>query len=313
MRYLLHRVDVLEGTCRTAGNGCLIHADTTIDREGIRERISSIGPRNDLLLEVRVNIRSVFEGLYCLLLDPLRILLRLRDDLTKRESVAWVVRKGNHRLDGIEVDLNDRIIESGIARLHLLVVLRTLVGLKVLLYDIIRLPDGGETCGLRGHGVDAITEIHGHGVYARSDELEDCVLHELILKGRTDQGQCHIHRAYPWLRAAVKENCDHLRILDLIELADHGFRELRTTLTDGNGALGTVTCVGIRNDGHITGLDQHLTHVLVDDRFVWRNEDTAELMAGGLCVLMHIRVDGTADGCEAVVAVRENGRHRKFL
>ena len=190
-----------------------------------------------------MNIRSVFEGLYCLLLDPLRILLRLCDDLTKREGVAWVVRKGDHRLDGIEVDLNDRIIESGIARLHLLVVLRTLVGLKVLLYDIIRLPDRGETCGLRGHGVDTVTEIHGHGVYTRSDELEDRVLHELVLKGRTDQGEGHIHRAYPWLRAAVKENGDHLRILDLIELADHRLRELRTTLTDGNGTLGTVTCV----------------------------------------------------------------------
>ena len=35
VRYLLHRVDILEGTCRTAGDGCLIHADTTIDREGI--------------------------------------------------------------------------------------------------------------------------------------------------------------------------------------------------------------------------------------------------------------------------------------
>ena len=275
--------------------------------------VGNIGPRNDLLLEVRVDIRGVLEGLHRLFLDPLRILLRLCDDLTKREGVARVIRESDHRLDGIEVDLNDRIIESGIARLHLLVVLRTLVGLKVLLYDIIRLPYGGETCGLRGHGVDTVTEIHGHGVHARSDELEDCVLHELVLKGRTDQGEGHIHRAYPWLRTAVQKHCDHLRVPDLIELADHGLRELWPTLTDGNGALSTVTCVGIRNDRHVAGLDQHLTHILMDDRFVWRNEDTAELMAGGLCVLMHIRVDGTADGCEAVVAVRENGRHRKFL
>ena len=260
-----------------------------------------------------MDIRGVLEGLDCLLLDPLRILLRLGDDLAKREGVAWVVRKGDHRLDSVEVDLYDRIIEGCIARLHLLIILRTLVDLEVLLYDVVGLPDGGQTCGLRGHGVDAVTEIHGHGVDARSDELEDGVLHELVLEGRTDQGEGHIHRADPWLRATVQKHCDDLRVLDLIELTDHGFRKLRTTLTDRNGTLGAVTGVGIGYDRHVAGLDQHLTHILVDDGLVWRNEDAAELMAGGLCVLMYIGIDGTADGCEAVVAVRENGRHRKLL
>ena len=150
-------------------------------------------------------------------------------------------------------------------------------------------------------------------MHARSDKLEDCVLHELVLEGCTDQGEGHIHRADPWLRAAVQKHCDHLRVPDLIELADHRLRELRSTLTDGNGTLGAITCVGIGHDRHVAGLDQHLTHILVDDRLVWRNEDTAELMAGGLRVLMNIGVDGTADGGEAVVAVRENGRHRELL
>ena len=71
--------------------------------------------------------------------------------------------------------------------------------------------------------------------------------------------------------------------------------------------------MGIGYDRHIAGLDQHLTHILVDDGLVWRNENTAELMAGSLCVLMYIGIDGTADSCEAVVAVGEDGRHRELL
>ena len=143
-----------------------------------------------------------------------------------------MVRKGNHRLDSIEIDLHDRIIKGCVARLHLLIILRTLVDLEVLLYDVVGLPDGGQTCGLGGHGVDAVTEIHGHGVDARSDELEDRVLHELVPEGRTDQREGHIHRANPRLRAAVQKHCDDLRVLDFIELTDHGLRELWTALAD---------------------------------------------------------------------------------
>ena len=50
VRYLLDSIDVLKGTCGTTGDRGLIHADTTIDREGIRECMRCICPRNDLLL-----------------------------------------------------------------------------------------------------------------------------------------------------------------------------------------------------------------------------------------------------------------------
>ena len=95
-------------------------------------------------------------------------------------------RKCDHRNDRVEVDLNDSVIHGCMARLHLLEVIRTLVDLEVALCLLICRPYGGKTCGLRRHRIDSVSEVHGHAGNTRTDELEDLVLYEVVLKYFSD-------------------------------------------------------------------------------------------------------------------------------
>ena len=71
--------------------------------------------------------------------------------------------------------------------------------------------------------------------------------------------------------------------------------------------------MGIGYDRHITGFDDHLTHVLVNDCLMRRNEDATGLLAGRLCVFMHIGIDGSAYRAQTVMTVGKDTRHREFF
>ena len=160
-------------------------------------------------------------------------------------------RKRDHRNDGVQIDLYNAIIQSCVTLLHTLEIIWTFVDFKVLFYLVIGSPYRRKTCGLRSHGINAISKIHGHAAYARSDEFKNFILYKVVFKYLSDDAQSHIHRSYPRLRGAGHEHADDLRVIDLIVFSQHGLGQLRTTLTDGNRALGAVTGMGIGNDGHI--------------------------------------------------------------
>ena len=221
--------------------------------------------------------------------------------------------QGNHGHDGIQIDFHHTVIEGLAAGFHFPVSLGPSVDLKILSGVLIRYPYGGEAGGFGGHGVDAVPEIHGKALYAGSYKLQHLVLNEIVLKYRSDEAQSHVHGAYPGLGSAGQVNGNHLRIINLIVFSQHSLGQLRSALADGYGTLGAVAGMGVGNDSHITGVNHHFTHVLVNHRLVRGNENSAGFHAGALRILMHIRVDGPAYGAEAVVAVGKYAGHGEFL
>ena len=71
--------------------------------------------------------------------------------------------------------------------------------------------------------------------------------------------------------------------------------------------------MGVGYDGHAAGFYDHLTHILVDDCFVRRYKDSAGFLAGGLRILMYIRIDGTTNCTQAVMAVGKYTWHRELF
>ena len=51
---------------------------------------------------------------------------------------------------------------------------------------IIRLPDRGQTGGLGGHHINAVSEISRHTAHAGADELHDLILDIAALEHRAD-------------------------------------------------------------------------------------------------------------------------------
>ena len=52
---------------------------------------------------------------------------------------------------------------------------------------------------------------------------------------------------------------------------------------------------GNRYNRHIAGVNDHLTHVLMDDCLMRRNEDTTGFAAGRFCIFVDIGVNSTSD------------------
>ena len=168
---LVNRIDVLKGTCRASCDRCLIYLDLSV---------------MDLGVEIKMDVLVVLKDSLRLFLRECHIFLRICDDIRKRISIARMERKCDHRNDRVEIDLNDSIVHCRMARFHLLEIIRTFVDLEITLCLLISCPYGGKACGLCGHRIDSVTEIHGHAGNARSDELQDLILNKVIFKYFSD-------------------------------------------------------------------------------------------------------------------------------
>ena len=88
-------------------------------------------------------------------------LLRVFQELVNGPGVGGVERQGDHGLHRGEIDLDVLVVPGIFAGVEGKVITGALVGLIEALRHLIRLPDGGEAGGLRGHHVDAVAIVDG--------------------------------------------------------------------------------------------------------------------------------------------------------
>ena len=287
--------DVRVVAARAAGDDALLNDDFAVDDlVGQSELGTSAGHFDRFLLDLGE--------------DVLRVGLHFVDF----KDVRRVERKGDHRLDAGEVDIDAAVIVSDVGRRQFPVVVSPAVLFEERFGVLIGLPDGGQAGGLGRHDVDTVAVVGAHGRDAGADELHDLVLDEAVLKDRTDDRQSDILRADERLRFAVEIDGHDTGVRDIVGVFEELFDELAAAFADGHGAEGTVTGVGVRAEDHLAAARVHLTHVLMDDRDVGRDVDAAVLLRGGQAEHVVVLVDGAADRAQGVVAVGEDVGQREL-
>ena len=142
---LAHGVDVAERTRAATRYNTLIDMDLAVD---------------DLALHIAGDVLIILKHALGVLFNDRHCILRVGDNFRKRVDIAGVERKCNGWHNGIEIDLDDAIVERDCARSHFLVALGTAMNLKVTLCLLIRHPNGGKTRGLGGHRVNTVSIVH---------------------------------------------------------------------------------------------------------------------------------------------------------
>ena len=198
-----------------------------------------------------------------------------------RHRMARMEWQGDHRLDRIHVDLDVTVIVRTGFRRELLIIRRTAMLGEIGLRLLVGTPDGAERRRFGRHHVDAHTELHREIRDTRTEELENVVLIKAVCEGFRNQCESHIHRSDARLRTSGEANADDLRIGEVIAMADQLLHELAATLTDAHGTEGSVTCMRIRAEDHLSAASHLLTHILVENATIRRHEDTAELFCIG--------------------------------
>ena len=134
-----------------------------------------------------MDILIVFKHPLSLFLYHAKILLRVGDHIRQGISIAGMEGQGDHGNHRIQIDFHDAVIEGLASGFHFLITLRTAVNLKILPSVLIGYPHGGKAGGLGGHGVDAVSKIHGQALHAGAHKFQNLIFHEIILKYRPDQ------------------------------------------------------------------------------------------------------------------------------
>ena len=180
------------------------------------------------------------------------------------------------------------------------------MNLVELLDFLIRHPDGGQAGGLRGHHVNADTEISAQGRNAGTHELHYLVFHIAVFEDRADDGQRHVLRAHALHRFAGKINTYHAGHFNVIGLVQKLLYQLRSALSHGHGSQSAVTGMGIGAQNHLSAARKHFPCELVDDRLMRRHIDAAVFLRAGQAEHMVILVDGAAHRAQGIVAVGEH-------
>ncbi len=260
-----------------------------------------------------VDLDLVAEALAGVFLDPLEDLDRIGLELMDGVGVGRVERKGDHALLGGQVDADHAVVVRDLAGLQFLIRLGTLVEFEVLLDRLVGDPDGAEAGGLGGHHVDAVAEVDREFLDAGAGKLEDLVLHETALEHGLHQGDGDIVRAHAVARLALQPHENDLGSVDVPGVLEELLHQLATAFADTHVAQGAVTGVGVGTQDHVAAGREGLTGILVDNRLVRRNIDTAVLLRGGEAEHVVVLVDGTAHRAQGVVAVGHGIRNREFL
>ena len=247
------------------------------------------------------------------LLDLGEDVFRVGLDLVDFEDVRRVERKGDHRFDGGQVDIDAAVIVGDVSRGQFLVVVSPAVFFEERFRVLIGLPDGGQAGGLGGHDIDTVAVVGRHALDAGADEFHDLVLDEAVLEDRADDCKSNVLRADEGLGFAVEVDGHDAGVGDIVSVFEELFDELAAAFTNGHGAEGAVTGVGVRAEDHLAAARVHLTHVLVDDRDVGRDIDAAVFLRRGQAEHVVVLVDGAADRAQGVVAVGQDVGQRELL
>ena len=208
-------------------------------------------------------------------------LLGIFQELVDGPGVGGVEGQGDHGLHPAQVDGDHLIIIGVLARVQGLVVLGPLVGLVEAPGDLVGLPDGGQTRGLRGHHVDAIAEVDGQALDAGACKLQNAVVHKAAFKGGLHQGDGHVvgANALPGLAGEIHQH--HLGHGGVPGVLQQLLGQLRAALAHGHGAQGAIAGVGVGAQDHGAALGHLLPGVGVDHALVGGDVDAAVLLGGG--------------------------------
>ena len=278
--------------------------------------ISAAGTaRDDTLIHIEFSVTDLIrqfefhisrELLSSLLFHIMKDVLQVGIQLLDGVNVAGVERHGDHRADLGQIYIYHSIVVSHLPRLQLLIGLRAVVGLIPFPCLLICCPDGGKTCGFRGHDINADPVIAGQLCHARSYKFHHLILHISVGKCCSDQSQGHILRTYALCRLAVQIDGDHAGALHIVGSSQQLLCQLAAAFTDGHGTQRTVTCMAVGSEDHGAAFRQLLPGILMNDCLMRRYIDPAVFLCSRKTEHVVILIDGTAYRAKGVVAV---GKH----
>ena len=179
------RADILKSAARAARDDPLVHHELAV-----------------LYLILQMILHCTIQAHQSPLLRLVQNIHQIRVKLLDGISIAGMERHRDHRAHLVQVNLDHTVIICHLAGIQLRIVLAAPMDLIKLLDLLIRLPDGGQAGRLRGHHVNADTEIRGQGGYPGTYELHHLIFHKSILEHRPNDSQRHILRPHTLDRRA---------------------------------------------------------------------------------------------------------------
>ena len=264
-------------------------------------------PVLDLAAQVQLHVLAAHE-LLDIFLAVMQDVVQVGVQFLDGERIGRVHGQCDHRADLRQVHLHHTVIVRKVCGLEGLVVPCPAVGCKEVPGLFIGLPDGGQTGGLGGHGVDGVAGILPQRSDAGADKFHHLVLDVAALEQLAHQCNGHIVGAAARRQSTRQVDGDHAGAGHIVGAAQQLLCQLTAALTDGHSAQRTIAGVGVRTQDHLAAAREPLAHVLVDDRQMGRHEDAAILFGCGQAEPVVVLVDGAAHGAQAVVAVGEHIR-----
>ena len=290
-------VDAVVQTACAACDHALIHTQFTV---------------LDLAAQVKADILAADQLLHILLAgveDVLQICVQFLDG----KGIGGVHGQGDHGTDGRKIHLHHAIVVGKVCRCQLFVGRCTAMHCQKTLGDFVGLPDGGQTGGLGGHGINGVAGILPQGSNAGAHELHDLVFDVAALEQLAHKGNSYIVGAAARRQTAGQVDGHHTRAGNIIGAAQQLLCQLAAAFTDGHGAQCAVAGVGVRAKDHFAAAGKALAHILVDDCHVRGHKDTAVLFGSGQAKAVVVLVDSAAHSTQAVVAVGKHIRNGELF
>ncbi len=288
--------DICIGTARAAGNDTLLHMQLSVFdlvKKGI----------------LRPAVGNAFRFDFDRTENVLKVCIHLIDG----EGIAGVERKRDHGLDLTQVDADTAVVVSDIRGIQFAVGVCSAMLSQILPGVLIRLPDRRQAGCLCRHDIDTVSVIGCHGSNSGSHKLHDLIFDIAVFKDCADQGQCDVLRAD--IRGGLSFQIDrnNTGISYIISIAEELLAQLAAALTDSHGAERTVAGVGIGAQDHPAASGHCFTHILMNDRDMRRNIDSAVLFRGTEAKHVVILVDRAAYRAQRVMAVGQHIGKGEFL
>jgi hypothetical protein len=236
-------------------------------------------------------------------------LVRPLQELVDGVGVAGVERQRDHALDLVELDGDHGVVIRAFLRRERLEVRGAAVRAVIGRNFAVRFPDGRKAGGFGGHHVHAVAEIDRQVLDAGADEFQHLVFGAVFGKGFLNERERHVVRPHAAAGLAGDIAEHDVRRRNIVGVLQKLFDQLRPAFADGEGAQCAVARVAVRTQYHLAAAGEFFARVAMDDAEVRGHIDSAVLLGGGEAENVVVLVDRTADGAEAVVAVRHGVRN----
>ena len=227
-------------------------------------------------------------------------------------SVGRVERQRNHAFNLRKINADCHIVICRLAGLELFVFLGSCVRCVEVFHRFVRLPDRGQAGGFRCHNVNADSEIHAQILHARADKFKNLVGNKSVLEDFAAKSNRNVVRTYTLFRCVFKVNQNDFRGFYVPRVFQKLFNKLRTAFADAHGTHSAVTGVAVRAKNHLTAAGHHFSCILMNNRLICRNVNSAVLDCRRKTENVVVLVDCAADRAKAVVAVGQRIGNREF-